>query len=112
LSDNGTTIYYGDGVEAKHLPVKEFKKSRTDWVTLGEVVPQTPLLRTAIKKASAFKLTWHSVKGTKYRVQQTTSLDAPWQDVSGEVTAADAVTSTEVSGAGTTQEFYRVVAVE
>lgn len=35
LSDNGTTVWYGDGTAAKDLTQPALKKSRSDWVTLG-----------------------------------------------------------------------------
>lgn len=37
LVDNGTALYYGDGVAAKDLTVNNFKKFRSDVVTLGPV---------------------------------------------------------------------------
>ena len=37
LIDAGTFDYYGDGTEAKDLPEAEWKKCRTELVTLGSV---------------------------------------------------------------------------
>lgn len=39
LSDNGDDVYYGDGVLAKDLPNNEFKKFRSDEVTVQAFVP-------------------------------------------------------------------------
>lgn len=39
VSDNGDDIYYGDGVAAKDLANNEFKKFRSDMVTVQAVVP-------------------------------------------------------------------------
>lgn len=40
VSDNGLAIYYGDKVPAKNLHTSAFKKSRSDWVKLGAVLPR------------------------------------------------------------------------
>src|SRR5262249_22403134 len=47
VSDNGTKDYYGDGLEAKHLPVPQFKKFRVDTVALGNITNAPPLIRLA-----------------------------------------------------------------
>lgn len=39
LSDNGDDVYYGDGVIAKELPNNEFKKFRSDIVTVPAFAP-------------------------------------------------------------------------
>ncbi|HEV8291797.1 MAG TPA: hypothetical protein VGP94_07720, partial [Tepidisphaeraceae bacterium] len=44
LSDNGRMVYYGDDVTAKHLPITNFKKCRSDMVTLGAVVTPRPTI--------------------------------------------------------------------
>jgi hypothetical protein len=40
LVDNGDTVYYNDGVAAKDLPIANFKKFRSERVTLGNIVRQ------------------------------------------------------------------------
>ena len=42
ISDSGITVFYTDSIQAKHLPVREFKKFRSDWVPLGAVVASQP----------------------------------------------------------------------
>ncbi len=112
LSDNGTTVYYGDGIEAKHLPVREFKKSRADWVTLGAVVMPPPVFRSAKQAVESITITWLSVAGVTYRVQGTATLaDAAWTDLPGDVTATDATASKTVTMQGASGWFFRVVVV-
>ncbi|MFM1769612.1 MAG: hypothetical protein RJA22_2141 [Verrucomicrobiota bacterium] len=42
VSDNGATDFYNDGQQAKHLPIREFKKFRVDTVPLGAPLPPAP----------------------------------------------------------------------
>lgn len=39
ISDQGSTMYYGDGIEAKDLPHPRHKKFRLKWVRLGDIAP-------------------------------------------------------------------------
>jgi hypothetical protein len=41
VRDNGDTIWYGDGIIAKNLSQENFKKSRSDLITLGPVTSDT-----------------------------------------------------------------------
>ncbi len=110
LSDNGTTLYYGDDIQAKHLHPRELKKARTDWVTLGAVVPQSPLLRVPTQSNASLTLTWYSVADVRYRIQTTDSFGGAWTDLPGDVVADDATASKEVYPSDT-QRFFRVIAV-
>jgi hypothetical protein len=109
VSDNGIALYYGDGVEAKFLPVRQFKKFRSDWVTLGPVVTSQPVFKNAQRIGGSCVLTWHSVSGLTYRVQSKLALtNAAWSNVAGDVTAAGALASKSIS-LSTTQQFFRVM---
>ena len=57
-------------------------------------------------------LTWNSVPGREYRLQQATNLPAQdWRDLEGSIQATDLQTSRVVPvGAGTRRAFFRVVA--
>jgi hypothetical protein len=109
INDNGITIYYGDGIEAKFLPLRPHKKFRSDWITLGAVVPSQPVIRDFSANNSSVVLTWFSVAGTTYRVQWKSSLtDANWNNVAGDVLANDALASKTIPWAPG-QRFFRVI---
>ncbi len=114
LSDNGTAVYYGDDVQAKHLPIREFKKFRVDTVALGGIVPNTPTLRALrLDTAGDATVTWLSQPGTTYRVQCNTTLDpASWRALSGDVMASGPTASKTFSPATGPQCFYRVIVVD
>ena len=109
ISDNGITVYYGDGVEAKQLPVREFKKFRSDWITFGPVVTSQPAIKEVKRIGGNYRITWYSVAGLTYRVQVKTSLTpGPWSNVAGDVLATDAL-STKSIPMDTNAKFFRVV---
>jgi hypothetical protein len=108
LSDNGRTIYYGDGEPGKTLPVVNFRKCRSDLVTLGAVVTPRPYVISVVQAGANLTLAWRSVQGRSYRVQYTTSMAAPsWTNVTGDVAASGPVSSKTFSSGGVTR-FYRV----
>lgn len=112
LSDNGTTVFYGDGVEAKHLDERAFRKFRSDWLTLGNVVVPQPAILSQVVSNDLLVLTWTTQEGRTYRLERATRLASPdWTAVPGDVTASDAVASKSdsLNTAGT--RFYRVVVV-
>ncbi len=110
ISDNGITVYYGDSIQAKHLPIKEFKKFRSDWVTLGTAVTSQPVIKLIARSGSDCVLTWYSVAGLTYQVQSKSALtDSMWSNVPGEVPATDALAWKSISMIGNTQKFFRVV---
>jgi hypothetical protein len=120
LSDNGITVYYGDTNQAKHLLVPNFKKFRTDWVKLGNVVggaqfaptvaasgPE-PLLREIAIENGQVTLTWNATPGAEYRIEFREKLDAgEWREITSSV-AQSLVGSTTVPMSGSSQGFYRV----
>ena len=109
ISDNGTSVYYGDGVEAKHLPIPAFKKFRSDRVPLGPVVVSKPILRPVGRSGGQFVLSWYSVEGLTNAVQFRTNLTlGAWSDLPGDIRVTDAVTWKSVTPPGP-QCFYRVV---
>jgi hypothetical protein len=109
VSDNGITVYYGDGIEAKQLPIREFKKFRNDWITLGPVVTPQPAIKEVRRSGGNCGVTWYSVAGMTYRVQRKSALsEVTWTDVPGDVTATDALASKSIPMTGT-QAFFRVV---
>jgi hypothetical protein len=110
VSDNGVTLYYGDDVLAKKLPVLAFKKFRSDRLRLGPVVISQPILRTWPSPTNGWVLSWYSVAGLTYRVQWATTLQpANWVDLPGDVTATDATAGKTVPPPLVPQCFYRVV---
>lgn len=110
VSDNGITVYYNDGVQAKFLPVPQFKKFRSDWVKLGPAITSQPVIRSVQCSGSTCLLSWYSIAGRTYRVQWKAALgDVAWNNVTGDVLATDALASKSVSTGGTGQRFYRVI---
>jgi hypothetical protein len=109
VSDNGTTDYYGDGVEGKKLPEPNFKKFRMDWVTLGPVVDDAPLLNSIRITNNIVILGWCAIPGRTYRVEYKTDLNAEdWTSLNEEVLATSSIgTKTDQLTPG--QRFYRVV---
>lgn len=109
ISDNGITIYYQDGIEAKVLPVREFKKFRSDWITLGPTVTPYPAIKEIRRTGGSCGVTWYSVAGLTYRVQRKNTLsETTWTDVPGDVTATDALATKSVPMTGT-QGFLRII---
>jgi hypothetical protein len=110
VSDNGASIPYNDGIEAKHLPIANFKKCRSDWVALGDVVVSQPSCQNLTATNGIATLSWCSVAGLNYRVQWKADLEDPlWQDVPGDVLGAGALTSKSFSIGPGPQRFFHVV---
>ena len=114
LSDNGTAIYYGDEVQAKHLPIREFKKFRVDTVALGTIVPNIPIVRgLQLSPAGNVTVTWLSQPGACYRVQCNSTLNAKsWRDLGGDITANGAIASKTLPPDSGAQCFYRVIVLD
>jgi hypothetical protein len=115
ISDNGTNVFYGDGIQAKHLDLfdlpREFKKFRADTVALGDAVQSAPTIRSVSASAGTVTINWFSTAGSTYRVQVRSSLDAAWTDLAGDVLATDAVSSRTVPSASDSHCFFRVIIV-
>jgi len=112
VSDNGAFDFYNDGLQAKHLPIREFKKFRVDTLTLGEVVTSAPLLRAVRLNGQVATVEWIAQEGTKYRVQCKGGLHADWTDVPGEILADGTMASKDVPINGASQCFFRVVVAD
>jgi hypothetical protein len=111
LSDNGTSLYYDDGIAAKSLPVVNFKKCRSDLVTLGAMVKPQPIITATTRNGTNLTIVWRALQGETYRVQSKTNLgQADWDDVAGDVPATGPYASKVVSSAGP-QLFCRVMLV-
>jgi hypothetical protein len=112
LSDNGTVVYYDDGITAKQLTTRNFKKFRSDWVTLGPVVRSAPVIRSIALDGNVVTLSWCAVEGTRYQVQTKTDLGNPvWSDVAGDVIATDAIAEKVFTQTLDPQRFFRVVSL-
>jgi len=122
VSDNGTKVYYGDGIEAKHLTEPNFKKCRCDVVALGAIVKPEPIIvSTTLCSAacspgfgpSAVTITWRSLKGLVYRLQFNYSLDADgWIDIAPDLQATGPYTIITDDQGQLNQLFYRVLVVQ
>jgi len=112
VSDNGNTIFYGDDIEAKHLPFPAFKKFRSDWVTFGDIVISRPACYTFSIAQNNATLSWCSVAGLIYRVQSKNNLDdSAWTDLSGDIAAVGPLTSERFPTGPGLQRFFRVIVV-
>jgi hypothetical protein len=112
VSDNGNTIFYGDDIEAKHLPFPAFKKFRSDWVTFGDIVISRPACYTFSIAQNNATLSWCSVAGLIYRVQSKDNLDdSAWTDLSGDIAAVGPLTSETFPTGPGLQRFFRVIVV-
>jgi hypothetical protein len=110
LSDIGSAVIYNDGVANKHAAYPAFKKSRSDWVTLGPIVKPAPIILSTRRNASTLTLTWRALKGEVYAVQSAIDLAAAaWSDLPGDVTAGGPYASKEFAPPVAPQCFYRVV---
>jgi hypothetical protein len=108
ISDDGTTDFYNDGTEAKHLPYSNFKKFRSDWVALGDVVVSAPACHTFAITNGTATISWCAVAGLTYRVQAKANLeDLTWADVPGDITSAGSYASKSFVPAPM-QRFFRV----
>jgi hypothetical protein len=112
LSDNGITVYYGDGLAAKQLPYPAFKKFRTDWVTLGPVVVPPPVIRSISVSGTNLVLAWKASIGYAYRVRHKSTLtQTNWLDIAGDVLATDVIAHKTVPLDAGTQRFFQVMRV-
>ena len=108
ISDNGTMDFYGDDVQAKHLPVYNFKKSRSDLVALGAVVVPRPVIHKAERIGGDLRIEWLAEAGRTYRVQWRGDWTQDWAGVSGDILATDA-TAAKVIPITPGALFFRVM---
>jgi hypothetical protein len=110
ISDNGRRLWYGDDIQAKFLPEMNFKKFRSDRVTLGPVVKSAPYILSNIVSQAGITVVWRSRQNDTYRLQYKPTLGAAsWTDVAGDVTATGPVSTKFHALAPGTQRFYRVM---
>ena len=111
ISDNGVMDWYGDGQQAKFLPIREFRKFRSDWVALGQVTRPAPLLRLISVEGSNVRLQWRGQPGVAYRVQGKNGLDeAQWQDLTPDLMGTTSWLEWTHTNAAQNQRFYRIIA--
>jgi hypothetical protein len=86
--------------------------SLSDLTTITVVVAPRPALEIASNSNGSVNLSWSALPGHTYRVQWKILLvDANWNDLAGDITAADA-TATKADNPGPdAQRFYRVMEV-
>lgn len=110
LSDNGRTVYYNDGIVAKRLPETNFKKFRSDVVTLGPIVKPAPLILSTTVSNSQVLITWRARRTETYRVQFKPFLaSTSWTDLGQNVVATGPVASQLDPNPTDSQRFYRVI---
>lgn len=109
LSDMGTRVFYGDGIPAKALKVRNFKKCRSDWVAVGPVVLPVPLITEASMSSSRLAIRWRSLKGVTYQLWAADEPNGVWAALDGAVIASGPYAEARVTAAQR-QRFYRVVA--
>ncbi len=110
VSDNGTNKYYGDDLEAKHLPIPQFKKFRTDRVALGNVT-SSALIKSVVLSDAVTTVSWLAAQGTTYRLQTKSGLDRDWIDIPGDVLATNGVAYKTLAPTPDPQCFFRVISV-
>ncbi len=109
LSDNGTHVWYGDGIDAKLLPTREFRKCRSDWVALGTPVPQAPFFKSIIKTNNAVALTWRAAAGRTYFLQHKTNAnESTWHPLTNNLSATNTQGTFMDRTPDRASRFYRV----
>jgi hypothetical protein len=110
LSDSGRKIYYGDDVLAKHLPEPNFKKCRSDFVALGNIVKPSPIIVSTVLAPGGVTITWRALRGETYRVQTSSNCSSgDWSDLLPDVLATGPYMSKVDSRPRSSQAFYRVM---
>jgi hypothetical protein len=113
ISDNGRRLWYNDGIQGKFLPEPNFKKFRSDRVTLGPVVKSAPYIISNELSQAGVSITWRSRVNDTYRLQYKPALHLPdWIDIQGDITATAPITTHFHALAPGTQRFYRVMVVQ
>jgi hypothetical protein len=109
ITDNGTTIFYNDGLQNKHLPVDGFKKFRSDWVALGAIVDPIPVITAVQANGTNVSLTWRALKGLAYQVQTNSGLGGTqWSDSGDPFLAGGPFVTAIVPAPSPGAAFYRV----
>ena len=112
LSDNGRKDWYGDGIQSKAMPVRNFKKFRSDIVTLGPVVKSMPYIVSVQYRNGNVTIVWRGIVGDRYRLlYKSTFSDATWTALAGDITAASPYCSQTDFNVQGQQRFYKVEVV-
>lgn len=113
LSDNGRKFWYGDDIQAKSMPIRNFKKFRSDMVTLGPVVKSMPHIVSVQYRDGSVTIVWRGIVGDRYRVLFTSAFnDSAWTPLPGDITAISPYSSKIDSNALGQQRFYKVQVLE
>ena len=111
ISDNGRRIWYNDDIQGKFLPEVNFKKFRSDRVTLGDMVKSAPYIISNVVSEAGVRLTWRSRVNDMYRVQYKSALHMTWFDAPGDTLATHTTTTRFHALPPDSQRFYRVIAL-
>ncbi len=111
ISDNGRRLWYNDDIQAKFLPEVNFKKFRSDRVTLGDIVKSAPYIISNVVSDAGVTLTWRSRVNDTYRVQYKSALHMTWFDMPGDTLATHTTTTRFHALPPDSQRFYRVIAL-
>ena len=111
LTDSGTRIYYGDGIITKLLPEANFKKSRLDWIPLGEITKPEPIFRSILVEGNTLRLTWRGLAGEPYRIQFSDILQpAIWKNhPGGPLRATGPIVTSLIPLPASMNRYYRIV---
>jgi hypothetical protein len=110
ISDNGRRIWYNDDIQAKFLPERNFKKFRSDVVTLGPVVKTAPYIISNDVAQAGITVTWRSKQNDTYRLEYKNVLtEGQWVLVADNITATGPITSHFHALPPGIQRFYRVM---
>lgn len=110
VSDSGRRDWYNDGTIAKSLKELNFKKFRTDWVTLGAINKPLPVMISALRGPNGVTVSWRSLAGERYRLQFKNALsDSSWTDIAGDVQATGPLASKLDPASIGTHRFYHVM---
>ena len=112
LSDSGRKLWYGDDIQAKFLPVRNFKKFRSDIVTLGSVVKSMPYIVSARYQNGSLVIVWRGTVGERYRVLFKSHDDLNWTPLPGDITATSVYSSKTDAIAQGACRFYKVQVLE
>jgi hypothetical protein len=113
ISDNGRRLYYGDDIQAKFLPEVNFRKFRSDRVTLGPIVKSAPIILSNIVSHTGVTIYWRARQTDTYRLQYNSALHLPtWTDVPGDVTATGIIAQKFHALPPATQRFYRLLVLQ
>ncbi|WP_305852048.1 ExeM/NucH family extracellular endonuclease [Tolypothrix sp. PCC 7910] len=98
LLDNGTTVFYNDGVAGSDLTISNFQKSRSEIVTLGSVVNPYTLPAGAISLASSYSQDFNTLISSGSATWVDNSINGWYTARTGTGTSIAADTGTSTAG--------------